>query len=542
MVAECQDRVAMHGESQPYAAPVTRREIGLFSLTMIGVSSIIGSGWLFAAYHASKIAGPAAVFSWCIGAAAVFVIGLCVAEVGRALPLSGGLTRYLEYTHNPFSGFVTSWSNLVGAVPIIAIEALATVQYLSHIHGFGGLFNPTEGVLTTSGLLVASLLMLGYAALNWWSLGVLLKSSNAITLFKLVMPVATAFFLITNCFHAENFQLSKFSHVSWQAVLTAISASGILASFFGFQSVVTMAGEVKNPGRTVPLAMFGAIGLSLLVYLSLQVAFIGGISPLHLAASGGWQGLSFSSPFAELVLALGLNWLVLLLYADASISPSGTGLAYVAQSSRLMRGVQQNGHLPPFLGTLHPVYGTPRAAILICLLLSFAFLILLRGWGRLVEIITILMVIGMIPAPFALAGIRRHAPQLLPGRNHTWLKGIEILSFIVITLLFYWSGWPLTGKALLVVMAGLPLFFWYEWKLGRTPLAASKGGTWLISWMLVMTLLSWLFGMMLEKIHEPGWDELVVIVLAVGFYFWGTSGSSLTPLLERVCRSGVEYE
>lgn len=518
------------------------REIGLFSLTMIGVSSIIGSGWLFAAYHASKIAGPAAILSWCIGAAAVFVIGLCAAEVGRALPLSGGLTRYMEYTHDPFSGFMASWSNLIGAVPIIAIEALATVQYLSHISGFSGLFDPAAGVLTFSGLMTASVLMLGYAALNWWSLGMLLKSSNAITLFKLIMPIGTAILLIANGFNTENFQISNFAPSSWQAVLTAIPASGILASFFGFQAVVTMAGEVKNPGRAVPLAMFGAIGLSLLVYLALQVAFIGGISPDRLAAAGSWQGLTFSSPFAELAIALGLNWLVLLLYVDAAVSPSGTGLAYIAQSSRLMRGVQQNGHLPKIVGQLDPTYGTPRSAVLACLLLSFVFLFIFRGWGNLVEMITILMIIGMVPAPFALAGIRRHAPQLLADRNHSWLQGIEILSFIVITLLFYWAGWPLTGKALLVILAGLPLFFWYEWKAGRTPLVASQGGTWLMLWMVLMTLISWLFGMILGKTHEPGWDELVVILVAIGFYFWGASGSSLTPLLEQVCRSAIKAD
>ena len=523
-------------------APTPHREIGLFSLTMIGVSSIIGSGWLFAAYQASKIAGPAAILSWCIGAAAVFVIGLCAAEIGRALPVSGGLARYLEYTHGPFPGFMTAWANLIGAVPVIAIEALATVEYLSYIKGFGGLFDPTAGVLTDTGMIAASVIMLGYAALNWWSLGMMLKSSNAITLFKLIMPLTTATLLIVCGFNATNFHHPEFSPVSWQAILTAIPASGILVSFFGFQSVVTLAGEVKNPGRTVPLAMFGAIGLSLLVYLSLQVAYIGGVSPSLLASSGGWHNLTFSSPFAELAMALGLNWLVLLLYVDAAVSPSGTGLAYIAQNGRLMRGVQQDGHLPEFLGRLHPIYGTPRSAIAACLLLSYIFLFIFRGWGNLVEMITILLVIGMIPAPFALAGIRRHAPQLLPGRNHDWLKGIEILSFIVITLLFYWSEWPKTGRALLVVAAGMPLFFWYEWKTGRTPLVAIRGGTWLVAWMLVMACMSWLFGIIREKIHVPGWDEVVVIVTAILFYYWGASCSSLTAKLEKVCTFGIQSD
>jgi amino acid transporter len=531
---------SLESPSGQHTASAIRREIGLFSLTMIGVSSIIGSGWLFAAYQASKIAGPAAILSWCIGAAAIFVIGLCAAEVGRALPVSGGLTRYLEYTHTPFNGFITSWSNMIGSVPVIAIESLATVQYLSHINGFGGLYDTGAGVLTIPGLMAASVIMLGYAALNWWGLGMMLKSSNAITIFKLIMPLLTAGFLIFCGFHASNFDTPSFVPLSWQAVLTAIPAAGVLMSFFGFQSVVTMAGETKNPARTVPLAMFGAIGLSLLVYLALQVAFIGGLAPALLTKAHNWPALSLSSPFAELAIALGLNWLVLLLYVDSAVSPSGTGLAYIAQSSRLIRGVQQNGYLPKVLGSLHSAHGTPRNALLACLLLSFGFLFIFRGWGNLAEMITVLMVIGMLPAPLALAGLRRHAPQLLPGRNHTWLKWIEILSFIVITLLFYWSKWPQTGKALLIVIAGLPLFFWYERQAGRSALIAIRGGIWLILWLLVMTCISWFSGTMFEDTHAPGWDEIVVIAVAVCFYFWGAAGSTLTPKLKRACRYGVE--
>lgn len=511
------------------------REIGLFSLTMIGVSSIIGSGWLFAAYHASKIAGPAALLSWCIGAVAVVVIGLCAAEVGRVLPVTGGLTRYLEYTHSPFAGFIASWANLVGSVPIIAIEALATVQYLSRIDGFNFLYDPVAGVLTLKGLLVAAVIMAGYAALNWWSLGMLLKSSNAVTLFKLVMPLATAILLIAGGFNGANFHTPSFLPASWEAVLTAIPASGVMASFFGFQSVVTLAGEVKNPERTVPLAMLGAIALSLLVYLSLQIAFIGGVSPALLTTAASWRGLSFSSPFAELAMALGLNWLVLLLYVDAAVSPSGTGLAYVAQCSRLLRGIQQNGHLPAYLGRLHPRYGNPRSAIIVCLLFSFVFLFIFRGWGNLVEMVTILMVIGMVPAPFALAGIRRHAPQLVAGRSHTLLMGIEILAFIVISLLFYWAQWPQTGRALLVVLGGLPLFLWFEWQGGRPPLTAMRGGGWLVLWLLVMTGISWGAGRGIGNTHAPGWDELLVMGVAAGFYAWGAAVSAPKALLEAAC-------
>src|SRR5437868_4561730 len=71
-----------------------RRDIGVVGLLFAGVGSIIGSGWLFGALNASAIAGPAAIFSWAIGAVMILVIGLCFAELGTMFPLSGGVIRF----------------------------------------------------------------------------------------------------------------------------------------------------------------------------------------------------------------------------------------------------------------------------------------------------------------------------------------------------------------------------------------------------------------------------------------------------------------
>ena len=107
------------------------------------------------------------------------------------------------------------------------------------------------------------------------------------------------------------------------AILTAVATSGIVFSYNGFQSPVNLAGEARNPGRSVPFAILGSIALE---HRGLPAA-ADGLSGRGVAgASGeGWAGLEYSSPFAQLALALNLNWLALLLYADAFVSPSGTG-------------------------------------------------------------------------------------------------------------------------------------------------------------------------------------------------------------------------
>lgn len=76
-----------------------------------------------------------------------------------------------------------------------------------------------------------------------------------------------------------------------------------------------------------------------MIYVLLQVAFIGAVDPSMIV--NGWGHLNFNSPFADLAIALGINWLVLILYADAFVSPSGTGITYTATTSRMIYGMEK---------------------------------------------------------------------------------------------------------------------------------------------------------------------------------------------------------
>ena len=70
-----------------------RREAKLIGLLFASTTSMIGSGWLFGAYHASKIAGPLSVWSWVVGAVIIMLIALCFAELGALFPRSGALVH-----------------------------------------------------------------------------------------------------------------------------------------------------------------------------------------------------------------------------------------------------------------------------------------------------------------------------------------------------------------------------------------------------------------------------------------------------------------
>ena len=154
---------------------------------------------------------------------------------------------------------------------------------------------------------------------------------------------------------AGNFTAADgFSPDGLHGILLAISTSGIIFSYLGFEQADQLAGESKNPKRDIPIAIIGAIIIGILIYVALQVAFLlalpgrrdrqdlgrDGQGPVHrsspvrsprsrrCSASAGWPRSCT---------------------LDAIISPAGTGLIYTTGSSRVSYGLARNGYVPtPF--------------------------------------------------------------------------------------------------------------------------------------------------------------------------------------------------
>ena len=529
----------MKDSNNPSLSPTRiKRSIGTFQLTLIGITSIIGSGWLFGAFHSAKIAGPAALLAWIIGAAALLLVALTIAEVGSLFAQSGGITRYLEYTHGSLSGFLSGWVNWLGIVACLPTEAAASVQYLSSIHGFSYLFDSSTGNMSIQGLFLSSILMVGYFFLNFWTLKLFLRSTTLVTLFKLIVPVLSVIAIMWAGFHPGNFghDIHTFAPYGWNAVFIAVASGGVIFTFNGFQSIVNFAGEAKNPHRTIPIALISAILICLVIYLILQTGFIGALSPADLA--NGWHGINFSSPFVQLALSFNLNIIAMLLYVDAVISPSGTGIAYMGSTARMLFGMQRNGYMPKFLGELHPKHMIPRNAMWVSLILGFIFLWVFRGWGNLANVISIMNTLSYLAGPLAAAGLRYISPDWQSPCRIPGMKIIAPLAFILISLIIYWSRWPLTGEVLLVTFGGLSIYIYYLFKNQRQAkqdiIMHLKSGLWFIVYLLTMALLSWLgskqFGG-LGFINEP-YDQISIAIVALIFYYWSIKSAWITPLLQ----------
>ena len=515
-----------------------RREVGAIALMFTGLGSIIGSGWLFGAWRAAQLAGPGAIYAWIIGAVVILFVALTYAELGAMFPESGGAVRYGHYSHGSLVGFVAGWAAWIAIVSVIPVEAEASVQYMSswpwtwaqHLykHAANG-----QGELTVPGLSISAVLVVIYFLVNFWSVKVFASTNSAITFFKLIVPAGTAVALMFTSFHWENFQVGVHGgqHVgNLASILTAVATSGIVFSYNGFQSPVNLAGEARHPGRSVPFAIFGSIALASVVYILLQVAFLGAVAPEHLRE--GWAGLEYSSPFAQLALALNLNWLALLLYADAFVSPSGTGSAYTATTARMIYAMEVSGTVPAVLGRVHPRYGIPRPAMWFNLAVSFIFLFFFRGWGKLAAVISVATIITYLVVPISVMVLRRTAPNLHRPLRVPGLAVLAPMAFVLATLMLFWARWPHTGQIMLLLILPMPVYLYYQAKADWRDFGRQlRGAWWLGAYLLAITILSWAGSKEFEG-HGYigyGWDQLCVAAASIVFYFWGLRSGWRTP-------------
>jgi amino acid transporter len=271
------------------------------------------------------------------------------------------------------------------------------------------------------------------------------------------------------------------------------------------------------------------------IYVILQVAYLGTVPP-QLLAKTGWHGIEFSSPFAQLALILNLHWLAMLLYADAFVSPSGTGITYTASTARMIYGMQRNGTLPRVLGKLNPVYGIPRPAMWLNLAVSFLFLFFFRGWGKLAAVISVATIISYMTGPVSAMSLRRTAAKAHRPLRLVALPLLATLAFVFATELLYWAKWPLTGEVILLMVVALPIYLFYQAKSGWPDFARQlRAAWWLILYLPIVAFASWAgsakFGG--RDYLTWGWDLFVVALVGLIFFVWGVRSGWSTPALQQ---------
>ncbi|MFB5190180.1 APC family permease [Alicyclobacillus fastidiosus] len=321
-----------------------------------------------------------------------------------------------------------------------------------------------------------------------------------------------------------NFTAHGFAPFGFSGIETAISTGGVMFAYLGLQPIVSVASEAKNPQRTVPVALIVSVILSAIVYVLLQVAFVGAIPGGNLA--GGWHDIArqFSLPFRDLAVTLGIGWLAILIVLDAIVSPSGSANIFMNSSSRIVFGWAKNGTLFKIFGRINARTGIPRPALWLSFFLSIFWTLPFPSWGALIGVVSDALVLTYALAPISAYAFRKNAPEV---DRPFYLKGMHVIgpiAFIIASLIVYWTGWTvdswLLGSQLVMFVLYLCAYRWVP-KRQVSFAQQLKSSWWLVFYYAAIVIVSKLgdFG---GIAWIPGvWDQVMIAVIAVITYYWG---------------------
>jgi APA family basic amino acid/polyamine antiporter len=350
------------------------RSLGIFSLAMIGVGATIGTGIFFTMAEAVPKAGPSVILSFLIAAVTAGLTALCYAELSFRIPASGSSYSFAYASLGEFAAFTMAACLLLEYGLAASATAIGWSDYLNNfllnatgwqipaalhspmlVAGTNGTeFHPGQFNLPPIVLVVLCVLLLikgtsESAAVN-----------TTMVLIKLAILVFFAAIAFSG-FDSRNlhpfFNTDDSKGLGGMAGVTA-AAGTVFFSFIGLDTVATAGAEVRNPKRSVPIAILSALAVVTVFYLLVAVA-----------AVGAQPAAKFHGQEAGLAVILqdvtGKAWPALILSAGAVISVFSVTLVTIYGQTRILFTISRDGLIPKIFHRIHPRTRTPVANTLI---------------------------------------------------------------------------------------------------------------------------------------------------------------------------------
>ncbi|UQD53789.1 serine/threonine protein kinase [Bacillus methanolicus] len=238
-----------------------KKNLGFFVSTSIVIGTVIGSGIFMkpGIVLASTGNSTMAILAWIIGGIITLASGLTIAEVSVKIPKTGGLYAYLEEVYGKLWGFLCGWVQTIIYGPAV-IGALG-LYFGSLLAGFFGFAESSKIIIG-----IITVIFLGILNILGTQFGGFIQGLS--TIGKLIPIVLIALFGI---WQGEFPVLNMGSGISHEISMGA-AVLATLWAYDGWMNVGFMAGEMKNPGKTLPRAIISGIMVVIIAYLTVNIA------------------------------------------------------------------------------------------------------------------------------------------------------------------------------------------------------------------------------------------------------------------------------
>jgi basic amino acid/polyamine antiporter, APA family len=316
------------------------RAIGVWGLAASIVNVTVGGGIFRLPAGVASSLGASAPIAYLVCTAAMALIVICFADAGSRVSMTGGPYAYVETAFGPLIGFLCGALLWVGIT--LALSAVSTF--------FADSLVALVPALGTTGKRVALVaILLGLAVMN-------ARGVRGVTRFNTVATVAKLLPLILLVVVGAFAMRTENLHSAVEPTAGAVSRASLLLifAFLGVESALVPSGEVQDPSRTVPRAIFLAMGAVALLYVLIQVvaqgllgdALAGDATPLASAAA----------------VAMGPSGRTLILVGSV-VSMFGYVSGMTLAVPRMLFAFGRDGFLPARLADVHPTWRTPHVAI-----------------------------------------------------------------------------------------------------------------------------------------------------------------------------------
>ncbi len=404
-----------------------KRKFGFWSIVLLGINAIIGSGIFLLPNKAMSIIGPASIWVIFFDMVLVISLALCFAEVGGMFEKNGGPYVYAREAFGDFIGFEVGF--MKWAISIIAWAAMA----VAFATALGNVYPPAQEKSVQNIIVIG--ILVGLAIVNILGVNISKVMNNIITLGKLIpliLFVAVGIFFIKGSNFSPIFPSGSYTSGSFgEAALL------IFYAFTGFESIAVAAEDMENPQKNIPKAIVTVIAIVSLFYLLIQAVAIGTL---------GSDLAKTATPVADAAKIFLGSIGGAIVTAGTLISIGGINIAASFITPRSGVALAEDGLLPKFIAK-NGKFGTPVAAIMITVALALP-LALSGSFAKLAAISVVSRFAQYVPTCLAVLVLRKKRPDLKSTFTIPFGPVIPMIAVAV-------SGWLLVQASMEKIVWGL---------------------------------------------------------------------------------------
>jgi APA family basic amino acid/polyamine antiporter len=440
------------------------RDLGASHATAVVVGTIIGSGIFLVPSEMMQAVGSAGLvyLAWIVGGVLSFLGALTYAELGAMKPDAGGEYIYVRDAYGPMAAFLYAWTTFLvakpGSIATIVTGMVRVLGMFAVFAFFPKTFFSAGSFTITWGQIVAISMVLLVSFINY--LGV--KKAGEFQLFFTILKIAIVFGVIILAFSARSGGWSNFSthYAGAKGGLIGFSIALLAAlwAYDGWNNLNMLAGEIRDPGRNIPISLILGVGIVGGLYILLNAA-VQYVMPASRVASSG-------RPASDAVLiALGAG-AAAIFSGLMAFQMLATLNGAIMSGARVPFAAARDGSFVKSLATVHPRFHTPSTAIIFQAGLAIAFILFAGNFQQLFSITLFAeWLFYMITSTTVFVFRRRDPSAERPYK--TWGYPVVPMIFILASaaLLYYTFTSNLKNSIAgsIIILAGIPVYLFFAW-------------------------------------------------------------------------------